>query len=138
MTGVTSLVTRDKPDSEVLSSDIMSLMMEGTHGSIKMKSFSEFWPFYVRVHSHPFNRRLHFTGTGLVIVCFLWGVFTLNPLCFALMPLFGYGFAWIGHFTVEKNTPAAFQYPVWSLIADFKMFGLIATGKMDDEIKRIG
>ena len=122
----------------VLSFDIIALMMEGTDGSIKMKNFGEFWPFYVRVHSHPFNRKLHFTGTGLVIVCFLWGVATLNPLCFALMPVFGYGFAWIGHFTVEKNTPAAFQYPVWSLIADFKMFGLILTGKMEEEIKRIG
>jgi len=36
--------------------------------------------------------------------------------------LSGYGFAWCGHFFVEGNRPATFQYPVWSLIADWRMW----------------
>ena len=103
-----------------------------------MKNFGEFWTFYVHEHRNPLNRKIHFTGTFLAMVCVGWGVATMNPLCFALAPVFGYGFAWFGHFTVEKNRPAAFKYPLWSLIADLKMFGLIVTGKMDAEVKKTG
>lgn len=40
-----------------------------------------------------------------------------------LLSFIGYGFAWIGHFFVEKNKPATFIYPSYSLICDYKMFG---------------
>lgn len=36
--------------------------------------------------------------------------------------LIGYGFAWVGHFFYEKNRPATFTYPVFSLIGDFRMW----------------
>ncbi|KAF8394948.1 hypothetical protein HHK36_018887 [Tetracentron sinense] len=54
------------------------------------------------------------------------------------VPFFGYGFAWYSHFFVEGNFPATFGHPFWSLVCDFKMFGLMLTGKMDKEIKRLG
>ncbi len=103
-----------------------------------MKNFVEFWPFYVREHNSPLNRRLHFIGTLLAMMSLGWGLATMNPLCFLLTPVFGYSFAWIGHFGVQGNKPATFKHPLWSLIADFKMFGLMATGKMDDEVKKFG
>ena len=33
----------------------------------------------------------------------------------------GYAFAWIGHFIFEKNRPATFQHPFYSLMGDFVM-----------------
>ena len=85
----------------------------------RIPSFREFWPFYVGEHSHPTNRKLHFVGTTLFLATMLAALVTLRWWLFVLMPVSGYSFAWIGHFLVEKNRPATFQYPVWSLMADF-------------------
>jgi hypothetical protein len=77
-------------------------------------SFAEFWPYYVAQHLHPTNRALHFIGTSGVLVCLAAG-FMFSPLWFLVMPIAGYGFAWLGHFAFEKNRPATFIHPVWSL-----------------------
>jgi hypothetical protein len=60
-----------------------------------------------------------------------------KPRWLLLAPLAGYFFAWIGHFLVEKNRPATFKYPLESLRGDFKMFGLMATGRMNEELQRV-
>lgn len=98
-------------------------------------NFAEFWPFYVREHSEPLNRILHFVGTTSILP--LIGLaLTTSPYLFLLVPVCGYGFAWIGHFVIEKNRPATFRHPVWSLLGDFKMVGMMLAGKMDDEVRR--
>lgn len=95
-----------------------------------MKSFAEFWPFYLQEHSNPLNRRLHFIGTFLVHVIFLYAVITQQWNLLWVVPVLGYGFAWVGHFIIEKNRPATFKHPLWSLRGDFKMFYLMLLGKM--------
>ena len=45
-----------------------------------------------------------------------------------LIPLVGYGFAWVGHFFFEQNRPATFIYPAYSLFGDFKMWFEIFVG----------
>lgn len=95
-----------------------------------MKSFEEFWPFYLREHSDPRNRRLHFVGTLLVHAVLIYAFVTKAWMVLWLLPVIGYGFAWIGHFIVEKNRPATFTHPLWSLRGDFKMFYLMCAGKL--------
>lgn len=100
------------------------------------KSYSEFWPFYLQEHAKPLTRRLHFIGTSLVIITFLLGAL-VDARWFWGMPLFGYGFAWLSHLLVEKNRPATFRHPLWSLLGDFHMFALTLTGRLSGEIERL-
>lgn len=104
---------------------------------MNFRSLDEFWAFYVNQHSKPSTRRWHFVGTLISIFFLLLSVF-FNWCFLVFVPIFGYGFAWYSHFFVEGNVPATFGHPFWSLLCDFKMFGLMLTGKMDKEIKRLG
>ena len=103
----------------------------------EIKSFEEFWPFYIAEHSLPTTRALHFAGTATALACV--AALAANRkwkwLPVALVP--GYAAAWVGHFFIEKNRPATFKFPLWSFMADQKMFSLMLTGKMEEEIKRI-
>ena len=102
------------------------------------QSFAAFFPHYLREHASPRTRALHYVGTSLVIAIWLWAVFTVNLWLLLLTPIAGYLFAWVAHFFVEKNRPATFTYPWWSLIADFKMFGLWITGRLRPHLERAG
>lgn len=100
------------------------------------RSFDEFWLFYVREHASRTNRLLHWVGTMLVI-CIALKAIVSGPLwLLILMPIAGYSFAWIGHYVVQKNRPATFKHPLWSLIGDFKMFGYMCMGRMQAEVER--
>lgn len=101
-------------------------------------TFEEFWPFYLGEHRDPLNRRMHFVGTTCALATLATAVTTLNPTLLLFAPLFGYGFAWIGHFIVEKNRPATFTYPAWSLRGDFRMYFLMATGSLGPHLERAG
>lgn len=100
------------------------------------QSFDDFWPFYVREHEDRTNRALHFVGTTLAMTSAAAGLLTGRRGLLLAAPVFGYGFAWVGHFVFQKNKPATFQHPVWSLRGDFVMWWKMATGAMDAEIER--
>jgi hypothetical protein len=102
------------------------------------QTFGQFWPFYLREHSRPQTRALHYAGTSLVVGIALFAVLTGRWWLLLAMPLAGYGFAWIAHFRVERNRPATFTYPLWSLGADFRMWWLWLTGRLAPELKRAG
>ncbi|PIS11317.1 MAG: DUF962 domain-containing protein [Bdellovibrio sp. CG10_big_fil_rev_8_21_14_0_10_47_8] len=101
------------------------------------QNFQEFWPFYLMEHSHPTNRRLHFIGTGTAILLLILILASQSWVWLWALLLVGYGFAWVGHFVIQKNRPATFKYPLWSLMGDFKMFYCILTGKINDEYAKI-
>jgi len=88
----------------------------------KYQSFKEFYPFYLSQHQNIICRRLHFIGSSLILL--LIGYCVRNDFWQGLwfIPVIGYGFAWIGHFIFEKNKPATFTYPIYSLIGDWVMF----------------
>ena len=86
------------------------------------QSLQEFYPYYLTQHSDQRCRASHFIGTSLVIGLALAAVITQRWWLLALLPVAGYGFAWFGHFVFEKNKPAAFNDPFWSLASDFIMY----------------
>ena len=104
----------------------------------RIKSFKEFWPYYLGEHSLPLTRALHFVGTTLALVQIIYAVasMTWQPLVGALIS--GYFWAWIAHYFVEKNRPATFTYPLLSFLADWKMWLFMATRQLEGELKRLG
>jgi hypothetical protein len=91
-------------------------------------SFEEFWPYYLSQHADPVCRKLHVVGTGIAIGM-LAATPAFPPLALAA-PIVGYGFSWVGHFFFERNKPAAFRNPLWSLRADLRMLRLALSGRL--------
>lgn len=102
------------------------------------RRFDDFWLFYLREHSRPQTRALHYAGTLLVLLIAAAAAATSRWALLALLPLAGYGFAWASHAAVERNRPATFTYPFWSLVCDFRMFARWATGRLGPELRRAG
>ena len=98
--------------------------------------FSDFWLFYLREHSRPGTRALHYAGTALVILIAAAAAATGEWRLLAALPVAGYAFAWASHAAVERNRPATFTYPLWSFAADFRMFFLWLTGRLGRELPR--
>ena len=94
------------------------------------KNFKEFYPFYLSQHENLICRRLHFVGSLVIITIFVTTFMTGNATWLFALPLAGYGFAWVGHFIFERNKPATFTYPLYSLMGDWKMTWDILTGKV--------
>jgi hypothetical protein len=101
------------------------------------RSFSEFWPVYVKAHRQRGTRLLHFTGTLLGWLLLGAAIVMRNAWYVLAALVVGYAFAWIGHFFVEHNKPATFGHPGWSWLADQKMVALMLIGRMDDEVRRV-
>ncbi len=96
----------------------------------RFKTFKEFYPYYLSQHRNLMCRVLHFIGTSIVITLVFITVITSNSKLLIFLPFAGYGFAWIGHFVFEKNKPATFTHPIYSLASDFKMFFELITLKL--------
>jgi len=103
----------------------------------QFSSFSEFWPHYLREHHRPGTRRLHVFGTTLALVILCAALATRQWWALLAVPLFGYGLAWFSHLLIERNRPASFRHPWWSLRGDLRMWRLVVTGRMRPELNRV-
>ena len=100
----------------------------------EFQNYNDFFDFYLTQHSQPLNRWLHGFGTIIGLAVALVAITFGHPWYVLLWPVIGYGFAWAGHFLVEKNKPATFGHPWWSFISDFRMLVLMATGKLETRL----
>lgn len=100
--------------------------------------FWEFWPYYLQEHARPGTRALHYIGTSTVLAMLAAAPFAGKWWLMSALPLAGYGFAWIGHGFIERNRPATFRYPLWSLRADFVMWFRFLTGHMGRDLALAG
>jgi len=91
--------------------------------------FNEFWELYLQEHQSRLNQWLHAFGTGLSLTLMSYCVITQNYYRFILVPILGYGFAWIGQMFIEKNRPLTLKAPLWSLLCDYRLFALIILGQ---------
>ena len=104
----------------------------------RYQNYKDFFPFYLREHSRKSTLMLHYFGTTGYLALFLTLIFSQNFLLLPLIFLAGYGPAWIGHFFYEKNKPATFSYPLWSLRGDHHMVYLLLTGNLKRELTKAG
>jgi hypothetical protein len=96
----------------------------------RFASFAEFYPHYLEEHRDPVNRRLHVAGTALVLALAVLAAVARYWALLAALPVAGYGLAWLGHFAFERNRPATFRHPWWSLRGDFAMFADVLRGRI--------
>ncbi|WP_333607341.1 Mpo1-like protein [Arsukibacterium sp.] len=96
----------------------------------RFNSFKAFYPYYLQEHQNRTCRRLHVVGSTLVLLVLFSALLTGQWRLLWLVPLLGYGFAWVGHFFFEKNKPATFKYPLYSLLGDWVMYKDVLTGKI--------
>lgn len=102
----------------------------------KYKTLRDFYPFYLTEHQNFTSRVLHFTGTSLFLAVMIYGLVSGYYWMLLLAPVAGYGFAWVGHFFFERNKPATFTYPLFSLVSDFIMAWHILTGQLPSRMKQ--
>ena len=103
-----------------------------------IESYGEFWPVYLRAHTRPATRAMHYAGTTLGVVLLILAAALAAPWLVLTALVVGYGFAWIGHFAIEGNRPATFGHPLWSFVSDFRMLGLWLARRLDGELEKAG
>jgi hypothetical protein len=96
----------------------------------RYRSFGDFYPFYLSEHSNKVSRRLHFTGTSIAVALLITAALTQKWWLIAVALVQGYAFAWVGHYFFERNKPATFKYPGFSLMGDWRLWWEILTGKL--------
>ena len=95
----------------------------------KYTNLKEFYPYYLTEHEGKHTKLFHFIGTALSIYFLIRLFVTLEPINLLFALLSGYGFAWVSHFFIEKNKPATFYFPLYSLRGDWRMYKEIIQGK---------
>jgi hypothetical protein len=129
--GATANAVRTCSEAEAVTRATIPAMS----GPPQFASYEEFFAFYVKQHRDPRNRLMHACGTALGLTVLVVAFVTGHPWLALLWIPVAYGFAWTGHFLIEKNTPATFGHPLWSFISDFRMLALMLTGGLSRYLK---
>jgi hypothetical protein len=104
----------------------------------RIQTFREFWPFYLGEHAKPGTRALHLVGSTVGLGLAALATARRAPALLVVALAVGYACAWVAHAAIEHNRPATFRYPLWSFLADWKMWGCAVTGRLGRELERAG
>ncbi|MDE2137722.1 MAG: DUF962 domain-containing protein [Gammaproteobacteria bacterium] len=99
-------------------------------GRTQFASFREFYPYYLGEHRNRTSRRLHVIGTLLALLTAVVAIVGRRWPLLVAVPLTGYAPAWIGHVFFERNAPATFRHPLYSLRGDFRMACEVLLGRI--------
>ncbi len=102
----------------------------------EFRNFEEFWPHYVREHRRP-GRGNYISWERRCLRSRDWRSAMLKLRFLPVAPIVAYGLAWIAHIFIERNKPATFRHPLWSVRGDLRMYGLMWRGRMADEVRRL-
>lgn len=104
----------------------------------RIASYDEFFLFYLREHRRPATRAFHYAAAVAALGTLAFGLLA-GPWWIALLaPVAGYAPAWYSHAFIERNVPATFSYPWWSLISDYRMSWRWLTGRLGEDLARAG
>jgi hypothetical protein len=92
--------------------------------------FADFYQQYLLLHQNKTCRRLHLLGMVVALVIFAAALFTSYWMYSFFAPVLVYPFAWTGHLVFEKNQPATWTNPWYSVLADLRMTWDVMRGKI--------
>lgn len=111
----------------------------GTAVPAKDSDFEQFWHFYLRVHSKPLTRRLHFLAISIVFIglgaSILLGDHGLTAIACIIVAAI---IAGATHGLVEHTHPAVFANPLFALLCGFLMYFLWLGGRLKIELDKAG
>jgi hypothetical protein len=101
-------------------------------------SYDQFWLRYLRAHSRPDTRALHYIGSVFALGMLIIAIAALDWRFLIAAPLIGYAFAWTAHLAIEHNRPETFGHPFWSLFNDYRMLVLAFCFRLAPHLRRAG
>lgn len=104
-----------------------------------MSGFRDYWPDYLREHSKPATRAMHYAQTVVGGALILYALHTLNLWLLGGTLVGIFLWALVAHLVVEGNKPAAADHPFWwSVVNDLRMFFHFVTGTLEAELVKAG
>ncbi len=103
---------------------------------MKIRTYREFWPYYLDQHRHASTRLIHSVGVTSFFVLMALAIAQSAPWFVLAAFLVFYLPAWVAHFVIERNRPATWAYPLWSFVSDIRMSALWLLGRLGAEAER--